>query len=98
VKPQTHAFLERSRDQARTLRRIEQLNPSVAVGAAYLLTGRFDAGLAERAQKLQVLREGVDYRAETADSEEAADAVRDARRFVRAIDELLGLDPPQSAR
>jgi uncharacterized protein (UPF0332 family)/predicted nucleotidyltransferase len=60
----------------------------------FVVTGRFDATLVQRAQELQALREAIDYRAQTPDREQAAGAVGDARRFVRAVDELLGLVPP----
>jgi uncharacterized protein (UPF0332 family) len=52
-------------------------------------TGSFDKVLAERAQKLQPVREEVDYDARAATPEQAREAVCLAEEFVEAVARML---------
>jgi uncharacterized protein (UPF0332 family)/predicted nucleotidyltransferase len=55
--------------------------------------GRFDPGLVARATQMQEHREGADYRGWTFDRAENEAHVRDAGRFVEAIERLIGAEP-----
>lgn len=55
----------------------------------FVVSGRFDAGLAERARKVQARREAADYDAAAVPRDEAAEMVALAERFVAAVHELL---------
>jgi len=55
--------------------------------------GRFDAGLVKRAQEMQEHREGADYKGWTFERDESEAHVADARRFLAAIERLIGAKP-----
>jgi len=57
-------------------------------------TGRLDAELVERAQTLQEEREGADYKGWTFAHQRSIEQVADARRFLAAIEELIGAEAP----
>jgi uncharacterized protein (UPF0332 family) len=54
----------------------------------YVLTGEFDEGLAQAAQRAQARREASDYAAEPFDLAEARALVVTAERFVAAVERL----------
>lgn len=56
----------------------------------FVLPGRFDEALLEAAQEAQELREEGDYAAKPPSSEDAAEAVDHAERFVATVAALLG--------
>jgi uncharacterized protein (UPF0332 family) len=60
-----------------------------AFGEAFVAQGRFAAGLAADARRVQRLREAGDYDAREISEDEAREAVATARRFVTAVGELL---------
>ena len=56
---------------------------------AFVARGLFDKALAERAQKLQPVREQVDYDARQATPDQARDALSLATEFVAAVARML---------
>jgi len=58
----------------------------------FVEAGRFDAGLVARAQEMQKHREGADYKAWTFDRAESEAHAADARRFLTAIERLIGAE------
>jgi len=56
----------------------------------FVTSGRFDVELIERAQEMQEHREGADYKAWTFEREESQAHVADARRFLEAVERLIG--------
>lgn len=50
---------------------------------------RFDADLVARAERLQELREDVDYEATGVSSDQAQGAIDDAERFVAAVEAVI---------
>lgn len=62
------------------------------VRTIFVETGRLDAALVSRAQKMQEYREGADYEARTFTREESEAQVAGARRFVEAIERLIGAE------
>ena len=56
----------------------------------FVVTGDFDARLAQAAQRAQARREASDYAAETFDVSEAQQLVATAERFVAAVEQLTG--------
>jgi uncharacterized protein (UPF0332 family) len=56
----------------------------------FVLTGEFDAQLAQAAQRAQARREASDYAAESFALSEAQQLVATAERFVAAIAALMG--------
>jgi uncharacterized protein (UPF0332 family) len=56
----------------------------------FVITGEFDEGLAQEAQRAQARREASDYAAESFELSEAQELVATAERFVRAVKRLTG--------
>ena len=56
----------------------------------FVASGRFEAALVERAQEMQEHREGADYKGWTFEREESQAHVADARRFLEAVERLIG--------
>ncbi len=56
----------------------------------FVTSGGFDVELVERAQEMQEHREGADYKAWTSEREESQAHVADARRFLEAVERLIG--------
>jgi len=56
----------------------------------FVASGRFEAALVERAQEMQADREGADYEGWTFEREESQAHVADARRFLDAVERLIG--------
>ena len=61
----------------------------------YVDSGRFDEALVSRAQEAQGRREDVHYGDPNASVHEAGARVRDAERFLEAVDRMLGSGPPR---
>jgi uncharacterized protein (UPF0332 family) len=61
-----------------------------AFRAEFVTTGKFDAELAQAAQRAQARREASDYAAESFDLREARELVATAERFLAAIEVLTG--------
>jgi len=59
----------------------------------FVETGRLEHELVEQAQTLQEEREGADYKGWTFAHERSIEQVADARRFLAAIEELIGAEP-----
>ena len=58
----------------------------------FVAGGRFDVELVERAQEMQEHREGADYEGWTFEREESEAHVADARRFLEAVELLIGAE------
>ena len=58
----------------------------------FVEAGGFDPALVARATQMQQ-REGADYRGWTFERAESEAQVRDARRFVEAVEHLIGAEP-----
>lgn len=56
----------------------------------FVATGQLDEALVNEAQRVQSTREAADYDAEQISPEDAEAAVAHARRFVAAIEDLIG--------
>jgi uncharacterized protein (UPF0332 family)/predicted nucleotidyltransferase len=60
----------------------------------FVASGRFDEALVARAQEMEGDRLAADYGGATFSREKSEAHVRDARRFVEAIERLIGAEPP----
>jgi HEPN domain-containing protein len=60
----------------------------------FVASGRFDEALVTRAQEMERDRLAADYGGATFSRAASEAHVRDARRFVEAVERLIGAEPP----